>query len=404
MDGKKQNGRSPHVLIVDDQTSVLRMLGMMFEQAGYKVDVAEDADKGLQKVAERRPDLLVLDVMMPGVGGIEMCRRLRAKPETAHIPIIILSAKSQVEDKLVGFEAGADDYVTKPVARKELLARANALLQRAQYAQQQTPPRARTVAFVGAKGGVGVTSAALNVAALLAKADKKVTVVELRTGPGTAVYQLRLGAERHLGQLLRQAREKEEWAKTVRRYLLQHQSGVALLSGPLDAADHVLTPESALAIVKQLRPGADYLFLDLPPLAGEMAQHVLEQVDQILLLTEPEPLSVAAGKRALSLLQEWALLDRTNIVLLTRAASAMQWRRDVVQEHLMPAPAAGIGASPMPMPDQIISVIPPAPEAFQQASRVGKPMALVKPDILAAKALRELAKWIEENVSVPAPV
>lgn len=404
MKGKKQNGRSPHVLIVDDQTSVLRMLGMMFEQAGYKVDVAEDADKGLQKVAERRPDLLVLDVMMPGVGGIEMCRRLRAKPETAHIPIIILSAKGQVEDKLVGFEAGADDYVTKPVARKELLARANALLQRARYAQQQTPPRARTVAFVGAKGGVGVTSTALNVAALLAEADNKVTVVELRTSPGTAVYQLHLGAERHLGQLLMQANEKEEWANTVRRYLLQHQSGVALLSGPLDAADHTLIPEMATTLVKQLRAGADYLFLDLPPLAGGMAQRVLEQVDQILLLTEPEPLSVAAGKRALSLLQEWALLDRTNTVLLTRAASAMQWRRDVVQERLAPAPAAGMSAAPMPMSDHIVSVIPPAPEAFQQASRVGKPMALVKPDILAAKALRELAQWVEENVTAPVPV
>jgi DNA-binding response OmpR family regulator len=120
----------PRVLIVDDDPSVLRMMEYVFDRADYEVHLATNGPEALSKVNEAKPDLIILDVMMPDVSGLEVCQRLRAEPASAHLPVIILSAKDQLEDKVNGFEAGADDYVAKPVDPQELLARAKALLHR----------------------------------------------------------------------------------------------------------------------------------------------------------------------------------------------------------------------------------------------------------------------------------
>ena len=120
----------PCVLIVDDDLAVLRMMEYIFDRADYEVHLAASGPEALSKVNETRPDLIILDVMMPDVNGLEVCQRLRAEPASAHLPIIMLSAKDQLEDKVNGFEAGADDYVAKPVDPQELLARAKALLHR----------------------------------------------------------------------------------------------------------------------------------------------------------------------------------------------------------------------------------------------------------------------------------
>jgi DNA-binding response OmpR family regulator len=118
------------VLIVDDDPAALRLMDYVFHRADYEVHLAENGAVALSKSKQIDLDLIILDVMMPGMSGLEVCERLRAWPATAHLPIIMLSAKGQLEDKVSGFEAGADDYVSKPVDPSELLARAKALLQR----------------------------------------------------------------------------------------------------------------------------------------------------------------------------------------------------------------------------------------------------------------------------------
>jgi DNA-binding response OmpR family regulator len=120
----------PRVLIVDDDPAALRMIEYIFNRADYEVHLATNGPEALSKVNEAKPDLIILDVIMPDVTGLEVCQWLRAEPVSARLPIIMLSAKDQLEDKVNGFEAGADDYVSKPVEPKELLARAKALLHR----------------------------------------------------------------------------------------------------------------------------------------------------------------------------------------------------------------------------------------------------------------------------------
>jgi len=120
----------PRVLIVDDDPAALRLMDFVFRRADYEVHLAENGAVALSKSKQIDLDLIILDVMMPDMSGLEVCEQLRARPATARLPIIMLSAKGQLEDKVTGFEAGADDYVAKPADPPELLARARALLQR----------------------------------------------------------------------------------------------------------------------------------------------------------------------------------------------------------------------------------------------------------------------------------
>jgi len=117
------------ILIVEDEPNMVAGLRDNFEFEGYKVITAGDGVEGLQKALDESPDLVVLDVMMPRMSGLEVCKQLRAKRAT--LPIIMLTARGQEVDKVVGLELGADDYVTKPFSIRELLARVKAILRRA---------------------------------------------------------------------------------------------------------------------------------------------------------------------------------------------------------------------------------------------------------------------------------
>jgi DNA-binding response OmpR family regulator len=372
--------RKPQVLLVDDQVGVLDMLGLFFDRAGFTVEKATSGQEALEKVKEAQPDIVVLDVMMPGMSGIEVCRHLRSQPQTSKIPIIMLSAKGEVDDKLAGFEAGADDYVSKPVARQELLARANALLHRAQYTKI---PTARVIGCVGAKGGVGTTTVAINIASALKSEEKSVTLVELQSHPGTMVHHLNMALAQDLGDLLALEPSQLNW-REVNRRVLQHSSGIRLLTAPQDAADFSLSMEHARSIVDALTIRTDYLLLDLPTIAGDVIREVLELTDLIIMVMEPEVVSVKAAKAKLETLRDWSLSDRVRIVLLSRSASTMMMRRDQVEVEL------GLQQNS----DKIIGVIPPSPEAFQQASQVGIPVIINKPHILSSRALMEVAEKV----------
>jgi DNA-binding response OmpR family regulator len=116
-------GRPARILIVDDEPLNLDLLQQELEDRGYEVELAEDGEEALERVAAQHPDLILLDVIMPRLDGIETCRRLKNNPTTAHIPIVIMTALSGVEDRIRGIRAGADDFLTKPVDDRELIAR-----------------------------------------------------------------------------------------------------------------------------------------------------------------------------------------------------------------------------------------------------------------------------------------
>lgn len=118
------------ILVVDDEEPIQELLRFNLEKEGYLVRVAKDGQEALQHVKNDQPDLIVLDLMLPGMDGLEVCRKLRANPKFQQIPIIMLTAKGEEFDKVLGLELGADDYMTKPFSPRELLARIKARLRR----------------------------------------------------------------------------------------------------------------------------------------------------------------------------------------------------------------------------------------------------------------------------------
>ncbi|MGB0908660.1 MAG: phosphate regulon transcriptional regulator PhoB [Maricaulaceae bacterium] len=120
----------PYVLIIEDEDALATLLEYNFQKEGFEVAVANDGEAGLLLVDERTPDLIVTDWMMPNLSGVEVCRRLRRRPETKTVPIIMLTARGEETDKITGLDYGADDYIVKPFSTPELLARVRALLRR----------------------------------------------------------------------------------------------------------------------------------------------------------------------------------------------------------------------------------------------------------------------------------
>jgi len=127
------------VLIVDDDADIRRFLGLTLRHDGFDVLEAVDADDALAQARTRDPDVILLDVMMPGVDGYEVCRRLRADPRTTETPVILLTAKGRAEDKIRGLDVGADDYVVKPFDPEELVARVNSVLRRSRSLRDVSP-------------------------------------------------------------------------------------------------------------------------------------------------------------------------------------------------------------------------------------------------------------------------
>lgn len=149
------------VLVVDDEKDLVDLVKYHLEKEGLKCLEARDGETALQVAKERLPDLVVLDLMLPGLDGLEVCRKLRKDPKTSSIAIIMLTAKAEEVDRIVGLEMGADDYLVKPFSPRELVARVKAVLRRGQG--QDTPPvkRVGTLEVDEGKHQVAVAGAAV---------------------------------------------------------------------------------------------------------------------------------------------------------------------------------------------------------------------------------------------------
>ena len=120
----------PYVLVMEDEDALATLVQYNLEKEGYKVVVAADGEEGMLQIDERLPDLVLLDWMLPKLSGIEVCRRIRGRPETRNLPIIMLTARGEETDRVRGLDTGADDYMTKPFSMTELIARIRAVLRR----------------------------------------------------------------------------------------------------------------------------------------------------------------------------------------------------------------------------------------------------------------------------------
>ncbi len=214
------------VLVIDDEPELVKLLDYNLTKAGYLVLTAKDGEAGLAAARKHAPDLAILDVMMPGLDGFEVCKRLRQEPGTSALPILMLTAKAEEADRVLGLELGADDYLTKPFGVRELQARVKALLRRAE-AQGVAPEvlrvgkltvdAARRVVTAGGKE-VALTATEFNLLRALAERRGRVVsredLISLARGDDVAVVDRTVDV--HVAALRRKLGRFGELIETVR--------------------------------------------------------------------------------------------------------------------------------------------------------------------------------------------
>jgi phosphate regulon transcriptional regulator PhoB len=119
-----------NILVIDDEADIVELISYNLQREGFVVDTAYNGEEALKKIKDNKHDLIILDLMLPGIKGLELCKMIRSAPNTSHIPIVMLTAKGEEFDKVLGLEMGADDYITKPFSIRELIARTKAILRR----------------------------------------------------------------------------------------------------------------------------------------------------------------------------------------------------------------------------------------------------------------------------------
>jgi len=372
------------VLIVDDDVNTLKLVGLLLERRGYQIVAAQSGIQALHKAQTEDIALVLLDIMMPGMDGYEVCRRLRANPATAHLPIILFTARSLEDDHGAGFEAGADEYLTKPIHPADLVSRIEAVLLRVTRRKEGTPTfrRAKVLGFLGAKGGAGTTSLAVNVAVALAQGpakDKRVVLADVRSGMATLALQLGLTYQGGLAQLLNETADEIQ-AATVEALLEEHRSGVRVLSGPIEpiGAAVTISPDQAETIVGHLAMMTDYLLLDLGVGVAEVNQRVIHECDHVVVVTEPQRIALTLTQALLGELTTLLKLPRSkiSIALIKKAPAARTLSIEII-EGLLQQPLA--------------VAIPPAPELAFQSAETGVAMVTIQPESLAAHQFRALA-------------
>lgn len=129
-----------NIFVIDDEADIVELISYNLKKEGFSVDYAYDGEAALKKIKGNKYDLIILDLMLPGIQGLELCKIIRGMPETSNLPIIMLTAKGEELDKVLGLEMGADDYITKPFSMRELVARTKAILRRTEKAAVQELP------------------------------------------------------------------------------------------------------------------------------------------------------------------------------------------------------------------------------------------------------------------------
>lgn len=398
------------LLVVDDDLDTLKLVGTTLEKQGFHIVAAKDGQEALDRVAETKPDLILLDVMMPKMDGYEVTRRLRANPDTANIPVILFTAKAQVDDKVAGLDAGADDYLTKPTHPAELVARVRNILKRpvtsmlpplppepaasaapaapsyrepASGAPDQTPPASRTVLGVlAAKGGQGVSTLCINLAAGFAERFRSGSILaELTPGHGDLNVRLGLSGE-GLVELLRRS-TRDIYRSAVEGALTEHKSNQRVLLAGIRPSDVSLAQagEQMAAIVSELKQISDHVVLDLGVGLPTSSQRALEQCTHILVVAEPDPNSVEQTRALLHDLDGMRLQGKLLVVMVHRVRNDLAVNAAELQKQL---------------DRELEGVFTPAPELAHQATRQQQSMLETDEQSYTAQQTQKLVNLITD--------
>lgn len=381
------------ILVVDDDVDTLRLVGLMLQRQGYQIIAASNGHQALLLAQSENPDLILLDVMMPDMDGYEVTKRLRTDVVTATTPIIMFTAKSQLDDKVAGFEAGVDDYLTKPTQPRELFAHVKAVLARSSKGrpatvETTTREKGYVIGVLSVKGGLGVSTLAMNLGVSLRQRTRKdIIVAELRPGEGSLALDLGYLHPEGLDRLLNRTKASDIVIGDVEAELIAHRSEVRLLLAsyrPTDAK-FLLQADKFEVIATHLAHLGDFIVLDLGPALPPLTEKVLSVCDELIVLLEPVPNTLVRTQLLVDELVARGFGEgRLNAVLYNRTRSELQLSLSQVQQQFK---------------QNILVVFTPAPELAFQTAKSNTPIVIQHPDNLVSQQFAKLADSIAKHVN-----
>jgi CheY-like chemotaxis protein len=412
------------ILVIDDDESLLQMMSLMLKRAGHQSILASNGNEGIELARRELPDAALVDVMMPELSGYEVCRILREDPRTQDIPLLILTALSQREHRAQAEDSGADDFVTKPVTRDDLVTHVEELLrtgarntpapleapppspaeepfappkgirpltppsqpttqpaayQPAAPAAGYTPPAMPTgvplIAVVGLASGVGVTTLAVNLALGVMQFGRS-CIVDLHQQAGQVAVQLKLIPPRSTWVDLATLTEQMDKRKIGGTLMMDHAAGVAVLGAPLGPTRSRLSGEALQYIFSVLSEGFRRIVADVPTAFDDMTLATLYNASHVVLVVGDNPADVTTIPDVYHAIQDLRLPAVQHIVINRTRPSGVS--HDVVMHALNHPITADI-------PYEISQV-----DALNQ----GTPLVMLRPDSLFSKTILHLSRQL----------
>jgi pilus assembly protein CpaE len=374
------------ILIVDDEMDTISYLRLALAPLNFEVIPAINGTEALLLAQSQKPDLIILDVMMPDLDGFEVTRRLRASSETSNIPILMFTAKTQITDKIAGFNSGVDIYLTKPVHTVELQANVKALLAHRQKTTTGPLEKHYVIGVLGTKGGLGVSTLVLNLALALAQKSKKnIIAVELRPGSGIWSIELNLPNSEGLANILRKD-PSEITSACITEQLVKTPYGIRVLLASNKPSDAGLISNTSQRdiMLQQLPQIAPYVLLDIGTHVIPAFDALVDICDEIILVTEPQPITVRLTKIIIDELKDkgFGTEKLLSVVTINRTRADMILPQSQIEAELGQPP--------------ILGMIPATEQAFV-AARKAIPLINVQPDGITAKQFAQLAEIVDRH-------
>lgn len=321
-----------NILVIDDDAQLLQMVGLMLKRGGHSATLINNPFEGLEKLKEVKPDVLILDVMMPGMSGHDFTRQVRDQEDLAYLPILILTARAQEVDRVTALKSGADDYMSKPVTTHELMERIDHLLSSKQPVVK--PGREGIILSIfSMRGGVGRTTLAVNLAMALRRLTREeVSLVDFSPSGGQAAMHLRVQPKVSWDDL---AAADQLDHTLLKDHLLLHQSGLKLLAAPqLPQLANKPSSEFVTSVLKLFRERVAFTILDLPPMINPAVRASLMASDIVLHIVTPEVVSVQVEVQATRALIRFGLNLQQKIHVLNQITPEVQLPAAAVEKGL----------------------------------------------------------------------
>jgi pilus assembly protein CpaE len=361
----------PKALVIDDELAITNIIGQFLTSAGFDTEMAMSGQEGLKKAVSARPEVIVVDIMMPEMDGYQVCQRLRRDPRTSRAIILALTARGQPVDKQMAFRCGADAHMAKPFKGKALVEEIQGLLAERSCAG---PPLGYQVLVLRLKEKAGATMLASNLALCLAERKGcQVAIADMVFQKGVVHDRLGLAVE-------------EPWAASseidihdLASRLLRHESRLLVLPAATQPDPGHVAPATVTRILQTLRNWHDYVILDTAVNLGSLAPSLLRSSDLVLLVLRPEESALRQAQASLQVIRAagdpalavWPVLN-----MMSPDKKSLQEQA----ERML-----GISAS---------AVLPWSPTECNQALAQQRPVVLGQPESPLATAIRNLAQEI----------